>query len=62
MPAVPQIIWMPGGVRTEIHLGGASERRVSGRRDRRQRRARGRDAARLAVRRLSEADPPFPTS
>jgi quercetin dioxygenase-like cupin family protein len=23
MPAAPQVVWMPGGVRTEIHLGGA---------------------------------------
>jgi quercetin dioxygenase-like cupin family protein len=23
MPATPQVVWMPGGVRTEIHLGGA---------------------------------------
>jgi quercetin dioxygenase-like cupin family protein len=22
MPAVPQVVWMPGGVRTEIHLTG----------------------------------------
>jgi quercetin dioxygenase-like cupin family protein len=22
MPAAPQVVWMPGGVRTEIHLGG----------------------------------------
>jgi mannose-6-phosphate isomerase-like protein (cupin superfamily) len=23
MAATPQVVWMPGGVRTEIHLGGA---------------------------------------